>query len=226
MLKNVLKDQKMTEFHQKLQCPYCRTEAVLFSGYGFTRTKAGTLVMLTCGYCGEAVISKLTHDSDEYIVFSGNPGPFDLDDTTTPVLSVRTIPEPETVEAPADCPSRIANAYKQAVVNLAQGHYETCVILCGRALDLATKEMDPTWKLEKRLKKLSADNRITANMADWAHEIRLDRNIAAHEEHDFSRESAEEILGFTEAFLNYVYTLPALIERRRAVREVNDVIGN
>lgn len=222
----ILKDQDMADFNQKLQCPYCRTESVLFSGNGYIRTKAGTLVMLTCGYCGEAVISKLTPDSEEYMAFSGDSGPYDLDDTSTPVLSVRTIPEPETVVAPADCPNRIANAYKQAVVNLAQGHYETCVLLCGRALDLATKEMDPTWKLEKRLKKLSADNRITANMADWAHEIRLDRNVAAHEEHDFSKESAEEILGFTEAFLNYVYTLPALIERRRAVREVNELIGN
>lgn len=215
----------MVEYVQRLQCPYCQTQAVLFSGNSRMKTKAGVFVVLTCGYCEEPVISRLNPACDEYLMFETWNGPYDLNDDSSPVFSLGTIPELAAIVAPADCPPRIAKAFEQAVFNLRQGHYETCVILCGRALDLATKGMDETWKLERRLAKLASENRITPAMAEWATEIRLDRNVAAHEEHDFTKESVEEILGFTEAFLNYLYTLPALIASRRAVREVEDLIS-
>jgi HEPN domain-containing protein len=118
-------------------------------------------------------------------------------------------------EVPNDVPEKIGNAYEEALDNLHRGKYETSVLLCGKALDLSTKGMDAAWKLDQRLKKLAADGKITAAMADWAQEIRVDRNAAIHEDEDFTQKDAEDIVTFTEAFLTYIYTLPALINSRR-----------
>ena len=78
--------------------------------------------------------------------------------------------------------------------------------------------MDQSWKLEKRLKALAENGKITSDMANWAEEIRLDRNTAAHEDFVLSETDATDIVSFTKAFLTYMYSLPALIESRRAKR--------
>ena len=48
-------------------------------------------------------------------------------------------------------------------------------------------------------------------MKKWAHEIRLGGNEALHEPEDFTREEAERLQTFTELFLTYAFSLPAML---------------
>ncbi|MEX5486752.1 DUF4145 domain-containing protein [Proteus mirabilis] len=50
-------------------------------------------------------------------------------------------------------------------------------------------------------------------MKDWAHIVRIDSNGAIHSDEEFTKEEAKQILGFTEVFLMYSFTLPAMIEK-------------
>lgn len=53
-------------------------------------------------------------------------------------------------------------------------------------------------------------------MKDWAHQIRIDGNDAAHDEKPFAQEEAAQLLEFVRLLLTYVFTLPAQVAARRA----------
>ncbi|WP_322010888.1 DUF4145 domain-containing protein [Paraburkholderia sp. J12] len=83
--------------------------------------------------------------------------------------------------------------------------------------EIALKVFSPdveAWKLEKRIDKLAAENRITKDLQTWAHRVRLDGNDALHEEEEFTKEAATELSEFTRLLLIYLYTLPEKIKRR------------
>ncbi|HDR9877483.1 TPA: DUF4145 domain-containing protein [Burkholderia cenocepacia] len=86
-----------------------------------------------------------------------------------------------------------------------------------RCLEIALKAHSPdieAWKLEKRIDKLAAERKITDDMKTWAHRVRLDGNDALHEEEEFTKESATELMEFTSLLLIYLYTLPEKIRLR------------
>jgi hypothetical protein len=66
--------------------------------------------------------------------------------------------------------------------------------------------------LKQRITDLS-DNLVTPAMKEWAQHIRLDANDAAHEEGEFSIEDAKTLHIFSEMFLTYAFTLPAMLMR-------------
>lgn len=57
---------------------------------------------------------------------------------------------------------------------------------------------------------------LTPDLQEWAHQVRLGGNDAAHDEEPFTKEEAEELLDFTELYLTYVYTLPGRLAERKA----------
>ncbi|MFJ5253770.1 DUF4145 domain-containing protein [Pseudomonas sp. NPDC088414] len=206
----------MPQYVATLDCPHCKTTksgmrstSLIFNGIDYR-------VPLTCPHCDEIVIVGADADTKfERTAWTASTV-FNLDDRNS-VIQRQHLQYPKDMkrEVPDDVPEKIGNTYEEALDNLHRGKYETSILLCGKAMDLATKGMDQTWKLEKRLKTLAADGKITAAMADWAQEIRIDRNAAIHEDDEFTQRDAEDIVAFTEAFLTYIYTLPALINSRR-----------
>ncbi|RQZ18378.1 DUF4145 domain-containing protein [Burkholderia sp. Bp9031] len=86
-----------------------------------------------------------------------------------------------------------------------------------RCLEIALKKYTPeieAWKLEKRIDKLATEGKITKDIQAWAHRVRLDGNDALHEEEEFTKESAGELMEFTRLLLTYLYTLPEKIRLR------------
>lgn len=69
--------------------------------------------------------------------------------------------------------------------------------------------------LNARINKLKADQTITAEMADWAHIVRLEGNESAHSDEETTKEEAQELIDFTETFLLYAFTLPEMVRIRR-----------
>ena len=84
-------------------------------------------------------------------------------------------------------------------------------------MEVAVKMLDPegSGNLYNRIEKLEKTQLITPNLKDWAHIIRDDGNVAAHEEQPVTKEFAEEIFSFAEMFLMYSFTLPNMIKERR-----------
>lgn len=208
-------------------CPHCKVQKASFTGWVLLETESSTesRIPLSCPHCHEVVVYTAMHPhgfQDEFYRYDHN---LNLNALDGPIHLLRHYPTGSVHRAPADVPDRIGAIFIEAQENLVRGRFETCILLCGKVLDLATKGMDDAWKLERRLKKLADDGKITSEMAAWAEEIRLDRNDAAHAEGEFEERDAEEIVGFTEAFLNYLYTLPALVKARRHARDVKELVG-
>ncbi|KFD19677.1 hypothetical protein GTPT_1608 [Tatumella ptyseos ATCC 33301] len=62
---------------------------------------------------------------------------------------------------------------------------------------------------------LHAQGKITEQMREWAHIVRFDANGAVHSDEEFTQQEAEEMIGFTEVFLIYSFTLPEMVRVKR-----------
>lgn len=117
--------------------------------------------------------------------------------------------------APESCPGRAAKFFVEAKDNLKRGNYETSVMLCRKVVDISTKVIlgDDSGKeqLSKRISMLHAQGKITEQMREWAHIVRFDANGAVHSDEEFTKQEAEEMIGFTEVFLIYSFTLPEMV---------------
>ncbi|EIZ2335040.1 DUF4145 domain-containing protein [Salmonella enterica] len=89
-------------------------------------------------------------------------------------------------------------------------------MLCRKVMDIATSYIESgenSTSLAKRLYLLKEQSRITPEMADWAKIIRLDGNVSAHSDENFTEQEAREIISFTETFLLYAFTLPGMVKQ-------------
>jgi hypothetical protein len=103
------------------------------------------------------------------------------------------------------------------VSSLDTGSFDAAGMMFRKALESATKILDPdsaNARLVRRIDLLAEAQKITPDLAQWAHEIRLGGNDAAHEEEPFTQEEAEELRNFIENFLRYAFTLPSAVRRR------------
>ncbi|WP_239482878.1 DUF4145 domain-containing protein [Paraburkholderia sp. C35] len=126
-------------------------------------------------------------------------------------------PAPDTSPTPEHVPSAAGRAYEQGVRCLSRSDYTPAAAMFRRCLEIALKAHSPeieAWKLEQRIDKLAAERKITPDMQTWAHRVRLDGNDALHEEEDFTKESATELMEFTRLLLTYMYTLPEKVKQR------------
>ena len=121
--------------------------------------------------------------------------------------------------APECCPDRAAKFFVEAKDNLKRGNFETSVMLCRKVLDISTKAIlgDESKKenLSQRISMLHARGKITEQFKDWAHIVRMDSNEAVHSDEEFTNPEAEEMIGFTEVFLIYSFTLPEMVRVKR-----------
>jgi hypothetical protein len=128
-------------------------------------------------------------------------------------------PTPRSTDAPADCPANVANFFKQGAKSLNGANFDAAGMMFRKSLETATKALDGNSKaknLAGRIQELVSSHLLTPALGDWANEVRLGGNDAAHEENPFTKEEAEDLHHFTENFLNYAFTMPAAVSRRAA----------
>lgn len=73
-------------------------------------------------------------------------------------------------------------------------------------------------KLFTRIKAAEADYLITPEMAEWAHEVRLDANDQRHADESVplpTRDEAEKTIEFAKALAEFLFVLPAMVTRGR-----------
>lgn len=120
----------------------------------------------------------------------------------------RVWPTPTAVEVSLTIPQNARRDIKDAQKCIAHGIYSAAVVLCGRALESLVKERAPSKTLAEGLTKLKTDGIIDERLSLWANALRKERNIGAHASNEeVTKENAQDVLDFTVAIFEYVYTL-------------------
>lgn len=180
-------------------------------------------VMAVCANCQRAILAFL----DGY---SLQPGFVEPKSATNPLKDgmyflAGVEPKPPPLDAPEYTPENIASPFRQAMDNFHRGNWDACGMAGRKALDLATKHLDQSLadtKLVGRIDALAEAHRITPDLKEWAHEVRRLGNDAAHEDDPFSKDDAEALIKFTRTFLEYAFTLPGSLAKRRAEKAKTD----
>lgn len=125
-------------------------------------------------------------------------------------------PTPQSVNEAV--PDRARAYLQQAIASIAAP--SGAVMLAASAVDSMLKEKGfKDGSLYKRIDKAAAEHLITAEMAEWAHEVRLDANDQRHadDEAELPDEAdARKSIEFTLALAQFLFVLPARVAQGRA----------
>jgi len=114
-------------------------------------------------------------------------------------------------------PNRAREYLQQAL--RAQNAPAGCVMLAASSVDSMLKEKGLSdGSLYARIKKAAEQHIITADMADWAHEVRLDANDQRHSDDSAplpTPADAQRAVEFAQALGEFLFVLPARVTRGR-----------
>jgi hypothetical protein len=129
-----------------------------------------------------------------------------------------TVPKLEALSA--DIPSRAASYLNQSRETLSSP--SASVVMSASAVDAMLKERGyKTGSLYSRIEAAQSGGLLTENMADWAHDIRLDANDERHADYNAAGATgadAKRCLEFAETIADLLFVLPARVKRGRAVK--------
>ena len=198
----------------RTDCPYCGTRAVSFTIVASRRVPGQPGLwwhsFATCGHCTRGILAtfkSISSETPEKILGSSNRNR----------ISLETIsPSPLSTGAPEHTPENVAEFYRQGMENL-QKNYDAAGSMFRKVLDTGLKAKFPEIKgdLKKRIVKAADQHELTPDLAEWAHQIRLDGNDATHEEEPFSEEDAMRLQSFTALVLIYLFNLPGMLKEAR-----------
>ncbi|MEH1928557.1 DUF4145 domain-containing protein [Nostoc sp.] len=102
----------------------------------------------------------------------------------------------------------IKKAFDEALCCFENKIFTACVIMCRKAIEGVCKEHKiEKGNLKEKLILMKKEGIIDQNIFDWADALRLSGNDAAHDlDVTFSLEDAEDIIEFTYAIIEYVFT--------------------
>jgi hypothetical protein len=105
-------------------------------------------------------------------------------------------------------PKPISTAFSEAARCHAAKAYTACALMCRKTLEGVCDDHKVKGKtLQQRLAALRDDGAIEGRLYEWADELRLVGNEAAHDVHvQVGPEDARDTFEFTRALLEYAYT--------------------
>ncbi|ULX55719.1 hypothetical protein A9P79_17815 [Cupriavidus taiwanensis] len=124
-------------------------------------------------------------------------------------------PDPKTYSQ--DIPSKARNALRDARDTLFTPSLS--IVGSARAIDFMLKHRGyKDGSLFQRIKQAADDHVITADMKEWADEVRKESNIERHADEDepeATMDDAQRVLKFAEALAEILFELPARVLRGR-----------
>jgi len=190
--------------NESIYCPYCHKYTFL-TRRGEWPSQYGKYWIGECNSCHRAVLVKDYHGVN-------NP------------QEIYPAPLPEPVDERV--PSPIRKDFEEALRCFSISAFRAAGVMARRALqscclDKGAREEE---KLVKQIEWLFEQRIITKELKDWAHEVRLVGNDAAHpknpkEDQPITKEDAKVILDLLEQFTNVLYVAPAIAEESRKARE-------
>ena len=129
--------------------------------------------------------------------------------------------------APAHTPADIASYYAQGVACLQVQSWDAAGAMFRKAVERGLRERFESTKrgLYHLIEGARTLQQITPELADWAHQIRLDGNEAVHG-HLFTETEATRLGAFTKLLLQYIFYLPGELKAARAPKETDTNDGS
>lgn len=220
-----------------ITCPWCEAEKATFRVFGarpcieqrFASSGYNAVsIAAVCEICDMPIIiaADEVRTGASYASFKERVSKIMHSDVPLDELNIeysRWYPRGPQAQIPSSLPAPIERSLRQAERNFAAKDCEdAAAIMYRRALESAIKDKFPDAKgtLAARIDKAVTLGGLPQFMSDWAHEVRLVGNDGAHDLEGVSRVDLEAARGFVDAFLRYLYSLPAMVEERRAKREL------
>lgn len=129
----------------------------------------------------------------------------------------------EEKEVNPSLPESIRNAYKEALSAFKAKAYTASAIMCRKTLEgICSVHGMKAKNLSLALKEMRSKGIIESRLFEWAEALRISGNEAAHDVGTtISSQDAKDIIEFTDALLEYVFTFKdkfnKFIERRKKV---------
>ncbi|WP_071885154.1 DUF4145 domain-containing protein [Hymenobacter sp. DG25B] len=190
------------------RCPHCGVDAPTLNGLIIgntngpidTRDITGNNLrfwrVYKCARCG-GLVTAATPNNAAQSVTEIYPVPVVVDDAIPSTAKVYLSQAINSINAPAGA-----------------------VMLCASSVDSMLKEKGYLkGSLYSRIDQAAKDHLITEAMKEWAHEVRLDANDQRHADQNASlpdTADAQRVIKFTQALGEFLFVLPARIERGKA----------
>lgn len=203
----------------KRDCPHCHTKNAAFVPFGDIKQAENDRTFTTafhCTGCYGGLIAEI------WVRGGQAPTQFTGDVDRIGEFTVQYVyPKPEETRAPEYLPENIRSFYLQAAGSLQAKNYDASAMMSRKALEAAVKRAlaDGKGSLYNRIEQLATMHKVTPELKDWAHAIRIDGNTATHEDTPVEEEFAKELLSYVEMFLLYSVTMPAMIANRRSDKD-------
>lgn len=184
-----------------IDCPNCavRVKSLANSWIGDGQQEAYFLV--ECSSCKAPLFGKSYVIQDSFNNWGWSP-------------AERLWPAPTASEISAAVPSAARRDIRDAQKCFSHGVYSAAVVLCGRALERLIKEKSNINMIGKGLADLKQKGVIDDRLFAWAEALRKERNIGAHaSSEDTTKENAQDVIDFTIAIFDYIYTLSEKYEK-------------
>lgn len=139
---------------------------------------------------------------------------------TGEIEPVKVYPQPRSTDAPKHTPQLIADTYGQAVRALNAGGWLPASMTFRKVLELSVNDRGGQGRnLYAKIEDLKDRHLIPETLYDWATELRLGGNSAAHDDpladHSLGNSEANALHGYTRYLLIYLYEMPGEVEERR-----------
>lgn len=127
---------------------------------------------------------------------------------------------PPTDRLAYNTPEAIRIAYEEATKCYGAGAFTACALMCRKTLEgICDAKGAKKGTLARRLAELKSGDLIDARLHEWADELRLGGNEAAHGVGvTVSAEDAGDIKDFTKAIVEYMFTIQERFEEFKARR--------
>lgn len=181
-----------------MECPHCDVTSLLFPAAEWVEDNHLRATIYMCPSCRLPVF--VDWDSSSGIAVYPTSKPPEIDKTIRPTVALD---------------------YKEALVCFTVKAPRATVAMCRRALQVSVIELGAKKdaKLIEQIDDLYGQGKITKDLKDWAHQIRLTGNLGAHPDKDglkdVTMKDAAEILSFLDAYFKYVYILPAQVKKHK-----------
>lgn len=118
---------------------------------------------------------------------------------------------PDEYQPGREVPGPIRGTFQEAITCYQAGAYTATTIVCGKTLEgLCESQGVEADRLVEGLEELYEQGVIEERLYEWADELRLARNEAVHDvEVSHSQQDATDVVEFTQAILEYVFTFRA-----------------
>lgn len=204
-------------------CPHCGAARIAMTPIGFyTHRPFRSVAAFSCNGCGELLCLSMFHEAQDLRWINQTVGDFNEVAQSHGVVVASEYPEHLIPTAPEGVSQTVARAFIQGVDNARHGNADAAAAMFRKAMDVATREIDQSLarkNLAPRIDALASAGKLTSDLQEWAHLIRLDGNQGAHDDDELSEEEISQLQEFTRLFLTYTFTLPSQIKAKKAAAE-------